>query len=180
VAGSALAARKHRHGRECLRRATAFNAPRRAHEEICYVKRGPPGPVVGAAAYREEKLNPLPPGASQNPRVAHRHEPKGGFMSIRKFVLATILFATAVSAGAMTAQQEKMKTCNADATGKALKGDARSAFMKTCLSNAPAAPAAKPLTAQQEKMKTCNADAKTKALKGTDRDAFMKTCLSKG
>jgi hypothetical protein len=32
----------------------------------------------------------------------------------------------------MTPQQEKMKSCNADATGK--KGDERKAFMKTCLS----------------------------------------------
>ncbi|HHN1836841.1 TPA: PsiF family protein, partial [Pseudomonas aeruginosa] len=27
----------------------------------------------------------------------------------------------------------KMKTCNADATAKALKGDERKAFMSTCL-----------------------------------------------
>lgn len=31
-------------------------------------------------------------------------------------------------------QKEKMKTCNADAKTKALKGDERKAFMKTCLS----------------------------------------------
>ncbi|HFX3280765.1 TPA: PsiF family protein, partial [Pseudomonas aeruginosa] len=30
-------------------------------------------------------------------------------------------------------QQEKMKTCNADASAKALKGDERKAFMSTCL-----------------------------------------------
>ena len=36
----------------------------------------------------------------------------------------------------MTPQQEKMKTCNADATGKT--GDERKAFMKTCLSAKPA------------------------------------------
>ena len=33
-----------------------------------------------------------------------------------------------------TAQQEKMKTCNADAKTKALKGSERKEFMKTCLS----------------------------------------------
>jgi len=32
-----------------------------------------------------------------------------------------------------TAQQEKMKTCNADAKTKALKGAERKAFMKECL-----------------------------------------------
>ena len=41
----------------------------------------------------------------------------------------------ASSAQAATAQQEKMKTCNADAKTKALKGAERKAFMKTCLSN---------------------------------------------
>jgi hypothetical protein len=35
----------------------------------------------------------------------------------------------------MTAQQQRMKDCNAEAKTKALKGDARKAFMKTCLSN---------------------------------------------
>ena len=70
---------------------------------------------------------------------------------------------------AQQAQQDKMKTCNADATTKALKGDERKAFMSTCLK------AAKPT--QQDKMKTCNADATTKALKGDERKTFMSTCL---
>ena len=71
----------------------------------------------------------------------------------------------------MTAQQEKMKTCNADASGK--KGEERKAFMKTCLSDKPMAAA--PMT-QQQKMKACNTDAAGK--KGDERKAFMKTCLS--
>lgn len=73
---------------------------------------------------------------------------------------------------AATPQQEKMKTCNADATAKALKGDERKAFMSTCLK-------AKPAATQQEKMKTCNADATTKALKGDERKTFMSDCLKK-
>jgi len=32
-------------------------------------------------------------------------------------------------------QQEKMKTCNADASSKGLKGDERKTFMKSCLSS---------------------------------------------
>ncbi|MDP9900406.1 PsiF family protein [Variovorax ginsengisoli] len=72
---------------------------------------------------------------------------------------------------APTAQQNKMGTCNKDAGAK--KGDDRKAFMKECLSAAPA----KPIT-QQEKMKNCNAEAKTKALSGDPRKAFMKECLS--
>lgn len=39
------------------------------------------------------------------------------------------------------AQQEKMKTCNADATTKSLKGAARTTFMSTCLKGEAAAPA---------------------------------------
>ena len=101
-------------------------------------------------------------------------------MSIRNFVFATLLMTAAVSANALTAQQDKMSTCNAQAKEQNLSGDARKTFMKTCLSNAPAAPAAEALTPQQQKMKSCNADAKTKALKGADRRAFMKTCLSGG
>ncbi|MHC8348519.1 PsiF family protein [Pseudomonas sp. RT4P38] len=80
---------------------------------------------------------------------------------------------------AATAQQNKMTTCNADATAKSLKGDERKAFMSTCLKAAPAAEAANPMTPQQEKMKTCNADAATQALKGDARKAFMSDCLKK-
>ena len=72
-------------------------------------------------------------------------------------------------------QQEKMKTCNADATTKGLKGEDRQAYMKTCLSHESSATKG---NSQQEKMKTCNADANTKALKGDERKTFMKTCLS--
>ena len=72
-------------------------------------------------------------------------------------------------------QQEKMKTCNADASAKGLKGSDREAYMKTCLSKEGSASKG---NSQQEKMKACNADANTKALKGTDRKTFMKSCLS--
>ena len=75
---------------------------------------------------------------------------------------------------AATAQQNKMTTCNAEASAKTLKGDERKAFMSTCLKAAPAAPAT-----QQEKMKTCNATAGTQALKGDARKAFMSDCLKK-
>ncbi|AZD19965.1 Phosphate starvation-inducible protein psiF precursor [Pseudomonas chlororaphis subsp. aurantiaca] len=78
---------------------------------------------------------------------------------------------------AQQAQQDKMKSCNAEATTKALKGDERKAFMSTCLKATPAA-AATPST-PQERMKTCNADATAKALKGDERKTFMSTCLKK-
>ena len=104
-------------------------------------------------------------------------------------------------------QQTRMKTCNADAKQQNLTGDARKAFMKTCLSGgdnaatpatspkavkkaesakseAPKASSTdtnkegKPLTTQQQRMKDCNAEAKAKELKGDPRKVFMKSCLS--
>ncbi|MEO7106436.1 MAG: PsiF family protein [Rhodoferax sp.] len=88
--------------------------------------------------------------------------------------------AHAADEKAATPQQTKMKTCNADAKTKSLKGDERKAFMKDCLSATPVA-AAEPVAApsQQTKMKTCNADTKAKTLKGDERKTFMKECLSK-
>jgi len=74
---------------------------------------------------------------------------------------------------AQKAQQDKMKSCNADPKAKSLKGDERKKFMSECLS-ADAKPAA---TAQQTKMVTCNADQKAKTLKGDERKKFMSECL---
>ena len=73
---------------------------------------------------------------------------------------------------AATEQQNKMVTCNKDATGK--KGDERKAFMKECLSKKPAAPEPAANT-QQNKMVTCNKDATGK--KGDERKKFMSECL---
>jgi psiF repeat len=84
--------------------------------------------------------------------------------------LSVCMLAGAAFAGP---QQEKMKTCNADAKAKDLSGDERKNFMKACLSAK-----SEKATNQQDKMKTCNADAKTKELKGDDRKKFMKECLA--
>ena len=100
-------------------------------------------------------------------------------------LLALAAAMTLGSAHAASSQQNKMKTCNAEAKTKELKGDERKAFMKTCLSAkaddaaaTPDAAAEKPKGEQKNKMKTCNADAKAKELKGDERKAFMKDCLS--
>ncbi|WP_420994589.1 PsiF family protein [Cupriavidus sp. 30B13] len=91
-------------------------------------------------------------------------------------LFASVAFAQNAPAPAAPAagntQQDKMKACNTQASGK--KGDDRKAFMKDCLSNKPAAAAG---NSQQEKMKACNKDATGK--KGDERKAFMKDCLSK-
>lgn len=97
---------------------------------------------------------------------------------LSSIVLAAVLVIPQLSyAGA---QQNKMKTCNADADAKGLsgegKGEQRKAFMKECLSAKPEKAAAG--ASQQNKMKTCNKDAKAKNLAGDERKKFMKECLS--
>lgn len=90
--------------------------------------------------------------------------------------LAVALFAAGPALAAT--QQEKMKTCNAEASKKELKGEDRKKFMSECLSAAAPEPEKKELSASQERMKTCNADAKTKNLAGDARKKFMSECLS--
>jgi hypothetical protein len=93
-------------------------------------------------------------------------------MTVKPLVAALVLVALPGLAWSQTAQQERMKSCNAQASKKEMKGDERKAFMSDCLKGG------KDLTAQQEKMKTCNAQAGQKALKGDERKAFMSRCLS--
>jgi hypothetical protein len=82
------------------------------------------------------------------------------------FACGTALAADTKAADAkMTPQQEKMKTCNADAAGKT--GDERKAFMKTCLS-------AKPAKAES-KMAMCNK--KTAGLKAEERKKAQSECM---
>jgi psiF repeat len=94
----------------------------------------------------------------------------------KTIVTAAALIALALmgSAGAANSQQDKMKTCNAQASAKSLKGDDRKQFMSSCLSSASASADG---NSQQEKMKTCNAQASAKSLKGDDRKQFMSSCL---
>lgn len=100
-----------------------------------------------------------------------------------RIMIALIAFALAASSSfaaepekkaaspAQIAQQEKMKSCNAEAATKELKGDERKKFMSNCLSSKPAS------VKQQDKMKTCNAEAGAKGLKGDERKTFMSSCL---
>lgn len=103
-------------------------------------------------------------------------------MTMKKIavLVGAILAVATTSSFALTAQQEKMKTCNAEAKTQSLKGEERKSFMKGCLSKKPAdavAPAAATAGGSQtDKMKTCNAEAKGK--KGAERKAFMSQCLS--
>ncbi|WP_337058585.1 PsiF family protein [Pseudomonas sp. USHLN015] len=79
-----------------------------------------------------------------------------------------LLAMLAASQGFAATQQEKMKSCNAEATAQELKGDVRKTFMSNCLK-----------ATQQEKMISCNKTASEKALKGDERKAFLSECLKK-
>ena len=79
--------------------------------------------------------------------------------------------AMAPAAPAANSQQERMKDCNAKATGKT--GDARKTFMSSCLSGKAPEPAVK--MTQQERMTACNK--KAGDMKGDERKKFMSTCL---
>jgi len=96
---------------------------------------------------------------------------------MKKIIVLLSLSLLAMPALAATAQQEKMKTCNAKAKG--LKGDEFKKVRDECLKAQPAATAAgaetKQLSPQQEKMKTCNA--KAKGLKGDEFKKVRDECL---
>jgi hypothetical protein len=95
--------------------------------------------------------------------------------TLGKSALALLcLFALAPAYGAdkpLTAQQQKMKDCNATASENGLSDGPRKDFMSKCLSSDGE------LTAQQLKMKSCNKKAGDQHLKGDARKGFMKDCL---
>jgi hypothetical protein len=101
-------------------------------------------------------------------------------MQLRVLAVASLLAFSASAMAApqaaakkeLTPQQQRMSTCNTQATGK--KGDERKTFMSSCLKGDTAAPAQQ---TQQQKMTSCNKDASAKSLKGDERKTFMSTCL---
>lgn len=84
--------------------------------------------------------------------------------------IAILLACAALAFGAQaTPQQDKMKSCNAEAKGK--KGDERKAFMKECLSAGGAA-AADPAA------EACDKSAADKKLHGAAAKSHVKKCLA--
>jgi len=100
-------------------------------------------------------------------------------------LLATLLVGlfTLTPAGAQNQQpnpqQQRMTTCNQQATAQALKGDSRKTYMSDCLKNASSKPGEKSLNPQQQKMRECNSQATQQSLKGDDQNKFMSACLKK-
>ncbi len=94
-------------------------------------------------------------------------------------LLAGVVGSASAADKAMTPQQQRMTSCNQQATSQTLKGDERRLYMSNCLKNSSSAPGDKSLTPQQQKMKSCNADAGSQTLSGEARKAFMSNCLKK-
>lgn len=101
-----------------------------------------------------------------------------------KLILLVALAALSAPVLADTAQQEKMKTCNAEAKAKGVKGDAYKKFRDDCLKAKPAeaaptpvASAEKKLAPQPDKTKSCNGLAASQGLTGDARKRFMSSCL---
>ena len=74
-----------------------------------------------------------------------------------------------------TAQQARMKECNAKAADRTLEGEERKKFMSSCLKGEEVA--SDKHKAQQDRMKACNKQAADKKLKGDERKEFMSECL---
>jgi hypothetical protein len=80
---------------------------------------------------------------------------------------------------AQKAQREKMKTCNAEAKERALKGDERKAFMKECLSSGKSTgSASQAKTDEKAKTQACQKEAKEKSLQGDARKVFISECVA--
>ena len=71
---------------------------------------------------------------------------------------------------AQAAQQQKMASCNADASQRDLKGEARQSYMSACLSGK---------LNQNTLMKVCNGQATQDKLTSDARKTYLSTCLKK-
>lgn len=71
---------------------------------------------------------------------------------------------------AQLAQQQRMTTCNSEASQRSLKGDARQSYMSSCLSGK---------MSQTTLMKVCNAEATQDKMSSDDRKTYLASCLKK-
>lgn len=69
-----------------------------------------------------------------------------------------------------SSQQQRMKDCNAGASARTLKGDARKEYMSACLAGK---------ADQQTMMKVCNDQATQDKLNADKRKSYMSHCLKK-
>lgn len=92
-------------------------------------------------------------------------------------LLAGVAGSPVSEGNTITAQQQRMTTCNQQATAQTIKGDERKTYMNNCLKNSESQPADKSLTPQQQKMKLCNSEADIQILSNDARKTFISNCL---
>lgn len=95
---------------------------------------------------------------------------------MKTFLIALIAALVTSTAAVAATQQEKMRTCNAEAKSQALKGEDRRAFMSQCLAVTPEEKQER--LALKEKTKSCNAEARAKSIKGEERKQFITQCMA--
>jgi psiF repeat len=75
-------------------------------------------------------------------------------------------------------QQEKMKSCSAEAKATGKIGPERKPFMKQCMRGGMSdEEVIAKRAARKEKNKSCRAEAKASGKKGAERKAMVKSCL---
>ncbi len=76
-------------------------------------------------------------------------------------------------------QQEKMKSCSAEAKATGKIGPERKPFMKQCMRGGMTDDEVKAKRAmKKEKNKSCRAEAKASGKKGAERKAMVKSCMA--
>ena len=93
------------------------------------------------------------------------------------FVASPVSYAQQSNQSAPNAQQERMKTCNTQASSQKLAGDARKSFMSECLSSKSSGSGTSTANSQQDKMRYCNFQASDRHLSGEARKSFVSDCL---
>ncbi|MGB8338600.1 MAG: PsiF family protein [Burkholderiales bacterium] len=91
-------------------------------------------------------------------------------------IICLSLISTYSLAGA---QQEKMKTCSAEAKASGKIGPDRKPFMKQCMRGGMTDDEVKAKrAAKKEKSKACRAEAKASGKKGAEKKAMVKSCMA--
>ncbi|MEY4729234.1 MAG: hypothetical protein RL020_392 [Pseudomonadota bacterium] len=91
-------------------------------------------------------------------------------------IICLCLISTLSFAGA---QQEKMKSCSAEAKASGKIGPDRKPFMKQCMRGGMSDTEVKEKRAmRKEKNKSCRAEAKASGKKGAERKAMVKSCMA--
>jgi psiF repeat-containing protein len=94
-------------------------------------------------------------------------------------LVAAMLSLVAAASAQQTpnAQQERMKSCNNQASTQNLSGESRKSFMSECLAGKETSGTSAAPMSQQDKMKACNTQASSQQLAGDTRKQFMSSCL---